>query len=244
MTPQPPARAGDLLAGRYRLVEHTGTDAGCAHFRARDERLQRDVLVDVATDPTSAGPAADGVRALSGADDTGLHEVLDGGAVAGRPFVVRELVGAPYETTEVLHVGGATAVMPVPLPPAGPEAVPEALERPPRPRREGPRPLVLGLIAAAVVALVLTGLAFGGDGGTVLPTTTTTTAPVRAVRPTRTTVRTAPPTTAPTTTVAPTTTTPTTGADVLPPAGPTGPKEKDPKKTADGGPGPGSAPRA
>jgi carboxypeptidase N regulatory subunit len=103
---------------------------------------------------------------------------------------------------------------------------------------------VLGLIAAAVVALVLTGLAFGGDGGTVLPTTTTTTAPVRAVRPTRTPVRTAPPTTAPTTTVAPTTTTPTTVADVLPPAGPTGPKEKDPKKTADGGPGPGSAPRA
>ncbi len=214
MTPQPAPRAGDLLAGRYRLVARTGAGVGCEHFRARDERLRRDVLVDVATQPAPTAPASEGVRALSGADDTGLHAILDGGAVAGRPFVVREVDAdttavTALDTTAELHTGDATAVMPVPVPLPIPEPAGRA-PRPPRPRREGPRPLVLGLIAAAVLVLVLTGVAFGGRGGEVLPTTTSTTpttSPARVAQQRRVVP---PPTTAPPTTAAPTTTSPPT----------------------------------
>ena len=73
MTPEPLPRAGDVLADRYRLHEQIGRDDRSVRFRAHDERLQRDVLVEVAPDPGPGGTPADRVRALTGADDTGLH---------------------------------------------------------------------------------------------------------------------------------------------------------------------------
>jgi hypothetical protein len=209
---------GDLLADRYRLREPLGGGGSCQRFRADDERLHRAVVVEVACDRATTGEVpATSVRALTGADDTGLHEVLDGGTVAGRSFVVRELRGSGFDETAAIDVGPRTAVMAVP-----PAALPleHELTTPPPARRRpaGPWFLAAAAAAALLLALVLASWAGGGkadSGPTTTTSTTATTAP--AVAPPRkspaTTATTAPPTT---TTAAPTTTelvVPTTSAD-------------------------------
>jgi hypothetical protein len=163
------------------------------------------------------GPNA--VRDLSGAEDTGMHSVLDGGEVAGRTFVIRELAGSAYDRTEPIHLGDSTEVM----------AVPDWSELPPLPATPAPVPLparrrvptpsrgvwLVGIAAAAVLALVLVAWGGNGDlGGNLDPTGASTSTTAGTVDATsngqRTTATTTPTTVAPTTTEAPPTTTATT----------------------------------
>jgi hypothetical protein len=151
-----------VVADRYRLLERVGSEHGAERYRARDQRLHRDVLVEV-------GRSAEGidVRAMAGADDTGMHAVLDGGVAEGRTFVVREMAGSAYDETAPIHLGESTAVMAVPgwhEVPSVP-ATPAPAPPPPRRRRSARTPLLwlAGAAAAALLAVALVAWAGGRD---------------------------------------------------------------------------------
>jgi len=91
---------GDLLAGRYRVLERLGSGGMATVHRARDERLERDVAVKVllpnlAGDPATAARFEREARSLAASTHPGVVAVFDvdaGDPQAGRePFFVMEL---------------------------------------------------------------------------------------------------------------------------------------------------------
>ena len=88
--------AGDRL-GRYEILEPLGAGGMGEVYRARDERLQRDVAVKVLPDEVAADPErlerfereARAAAALDHQNITVVHEL---GEHEGRPFIVTELL--------------------------------------------------------------------------------------------------------------------------------------------------------
>ncbi|MEA2607671.1 MAG: eukaryotic-like serine/threonine-protein kinase, partial [Chloroflexota bacterium] len=91
---------GDLLVGRYRVLERLGSGGMATVHRARDERLERDVAVKIllpnlADDPATAARFEREARSLAASSHPGVVAVFDvdaGDPAAGRePFFVMEL---------------------------------------------------------------------------------------------------------------------------------------------------------
>jgi eukaryotic-like serine/threonine-protein kinase len=91
---------GDLLIGRYRILERIGSGGMATVHRARDERLDRDVAVKVllpnlADDPSTAARFDREARSLAASSNPGVVAVFDvdaGDPSSGRePFFVMEL---------------------------------------------------------------------------------------------------------------------------------------------------------
>jgi hypothetical protein len=91
---------GDLLIGRYRILERLGSGGMATVHRARDERLERDVAVKIllpnlADDPVTAARFEREARSLAASSHPGVVAVFDvdaGDPSAGRePFFVMEL---------------------------------------------------------------------------------------------------------------------------------------------------------
>jgi eukaryotic-like serine/threonine-protein kinase len=91
---------GDLLMGRYRILERIGSGGMATVHRARDERLDRDVAVKVllpnlADDPSTAARFEREARSLAASSNPGVVAVFDvdaGDPQTGRePFFVMEL---------------------------------------------------------------------------------------------------------------------------------------------------------
>lgn len=91
---------GDLLMGRYRILERIGSGGMATVHRARDERLDRDVAVKVllpnlADDPSTAARFEREARSLAASSNPGVVAVFDvdaGDPSTGRePFFVMEL---------------------------------------------------------------------------------------------------------------------------------------------------------
>jgi serine/threonine-protein kinase len=84
------------FGGRYLREDILGRGGMARVYRARDERLGRDVALKV-LDGTAAGPdgparMAREARSLAGLDDPRIVRVLDVGEEGGLPFLVMELV--------------------------------------------------------------------------------------------------------------------------------------------------------
>jgi hypothetical protein len=93
-------KPGDLLMGRYRILERLGSGGMATVHRARDERLERDVAVKVllpnlADDPPTAARFEQEARSLAASSHPGVVAVFDvdaGDPATGRePFFVMEL---------------------------------------------------------------------------------------------------------------------------------------------------------
>ena len=91
---------GDLLIGRYRILERLGSGGMATVHRARDERLERDVAVKIllpnlADDPSTAARFEREARSLAASSNPGVVAVFDvdaGDPSTGRePFFVMEL---------------------------------------------------------------------------------------------------------------------------------------------------------
>jgi hypothetical protein len=96
--PREPA-AGDVLAGRYRLLALIGEGGMARVFRARDERLLRDVAVKIARGGRQPAPAPlREEHAASAMFHPNVVAVFDGGRLpdgepgAGRAFIVMEYI--------------------------------------------------------------------------------------------------------------------------------------------------------
>ncbi len=123
-----PAGGGDILNGRYRVLELLGHGAMSTVCKARDEVLLRDVALKI----FSPGSADEGfeerqqseMRLLAGFDHPGLVHIYDAGVdngTSGPPqaFLVMELVsgnnlrsvlaGGPLSLAETTHIGHALA---------------------------------------------------------------------------------------------------------------------------------------
>jgi hypothetical protein len=91
---------GDLLMGRYRILERLGSGGMATVHRARDERLERDVAVKIllpnlAGDPLTAARFEREARSLAASSNPGVVAVFDvdaGDPSTGKePFFVMEL---------------------------------------------------------------------------------------------------------------------------------------------------------
>jgi eukaryotic-like serine/threonine-protein kinase len=91
---------GDLLMGRYRILDRLGSGGMATVHRARDERLERDVAVKIllpnlADDPVTAARFEREARSLAASSNPGVVAVFDvdaGDPAIGRePFFVMEL---------------------------------------------------------------------------------------------------------------------------------------------------------
>ncbi|MGO4250503.1 protein kinase [Paenarthrobacter sp. RAF54_2] len=123
-----PTGGGDILNGRYRILEVLGYGAMSTVCRARDEVLLRDVALKI----FSPGSADEGfeerqqaeMRLLAGFDHPGLVHIYDAGVdttTSGPPraFLVMELVSGnnlrsvlaegPLSLAEITHIGHALA---------------------------------------------------------------------------------------------------------------------------------------
>lgn len=123
-----PTGGGDILNGRYRILELLGHGAMSTVCRARDEVLLRDVALKI----FSPGSADEGfeerqqaeMRLLAGFDHPGLVHIYDAGVDAGtsgppQAFLVMELVSGnnlravlaegPLSLAETTHIGHALA---------------------------------------------------------------------------------------------------------------------------------------
>jgi hypothetical protein len=100
--PLPPLRAGDVVSGRYRLVDHLGAGATATVWRARDLELGRDValkaLLGSGVDPELAGRFEREGIVLGRLNHPNVVPVLASGIEDGRPYLVMELVdGKPLD---------------------------------------------------------------------------------------------------------------------------------------------------
>jgi hypothetical protein len=91
---------GDLLMGRYRILERLGSGGMATVHRARDERLERDVAVKIllpnlAGDPLTAARFEREARSLAASSNPGVVAVFDVDAgdpsTGHEPFFVMEL---------------------------------------------------------------------------------------------------------------------------------------------------------
>ncbi|MCW2599310.1 MAG: serine/threonine protein kinase [Frankiales bacterium] len=115
-----PLAVGDLLAGRYRLLEAVGTDGPAVLWRARDEVLARSVAVKVIPTPNKAARAAaqpflDAAARTGAVNHPGLVRVYDA-ALEPRPgrgtdvaYVIREWVDGEALDVHLAGVGPLAA---------------------------------------------------------------------------------------------------------------------------------------
>ncbi|WP_457630267.1 protein kinase domain-containing protein [Oceanithermus sp.] len=85
----------EVLAGRYRLIEPIGSGGMAEVWRARDERVGREVAVKLLYEhvhPVERQRFAQEVRALAALSHPGVVAIYDLGEEAGRTFFVMELV--------------------------------------------------------------------------------------------------------------------------------------------------------
>lgn len=87
--------ASPTLHGRYSIVARLGENRLATVYRARDERLQRTVLVHILRGELAQQPAMrqrfeEEARRGAQRSHPGLLEVYDSGEVGGRPFMVTE----------------------------------------------------------------------------------------------------------------------------------------------------------
>jgi serine/threonine protein kinase len=109
------------LGGRYRLLERIGRGAVADVWRARDERLERDVAVKVFRGDAAEelGNAQAEIRTLARLDHPGLVGIYDAGTEGDRAWVVMQLIegqplGArvsrgPLPVPEVTRLGAELA---------------------------------------------------------------------------------------------------------------------------------------
>ena len=84
-------RSGDVLAGRYRLIDLLSESGGGRFWRARDAILERFVALHViAEDDPRASGLVDAARTSAGVLDPRILRVLDAEREDGRCFVVNE----------------------------------------------------------------------------------------------------------------------------------------------------------
>jgi serine/threonine protein kinase len=97
---------GFEMAGRYRLVEVLGTGGTSVVYRARDERLHRDVAVKVVSDRDGefAGRLRSEARILARLRHPSIVQVYDVAEHDSRPFLVTELAQGPT-LRHLLHDG-------------------------------------------------------------------------------------------------------------------------------------------
>lgn len=100
-------RPGDLLAGRYRLVDLLSESGGGRFWRAQDDVLERDVALHViAEDDPRAEELLDAARRSAVVLDPRILRVLDADVRDGLCFVVNEW-GAGTSLDIMLAAGGA-----------------------------------------------------------------------------------------------------------------------------------------
>jgi serine/threonine-protein kinase len=94
--PQPELRAGDVVSGRYRLVDHLGAGSTATVWRARDLDLGRDVALKVllgsGVDPDLAARFQREGVVLARLNHPNVVPVLASGVDEGRPYLVMELI--------------------------------------------------------------------------------------------------------------------------------------------------------
>lgn len=86
----------EVLAGRYRLIEPIGSGGMAEVWRARDERVGREVAVKLLYEhvhPVERERFAQEVRALAALSHPGVVAIYDLGEEGGRTYFVMELVG-------------------------------------------------------------------------------------------------------------------------------------------------------
>ncbi|WP_457637126.1 serine/threonine-protein kinase [Oceanithermus sp.] len=86
----------EVLAGRYRLIEPIGSGGMAEVWRARDERVGREVAVKLLYEhvhPVERERFAQEVRALAALSHPGVVSIYDLGEEEGRTYFVMELVG-------------------------------------------------------------------------------------------------------------------------------------------------------
>ena len=91
------AEAGQVLAGRYRLVELLGQGGMATIFRAHDAQLGRDVAVKVlraeyGRDPAFVARFRQEAQSAAALNHPNVVNVFDYGMEAGDPFIVMELI--------------------------------------------------------------------------------------------------------------------------------------------------------
>jgi hypothetical protein len=104
--PAASAAEGPLVLGRYRLCERLGTGAFGVVWRARDERLERDVAVKViAREHVASGRPAQEARAAARLAHPAIVTLYEAGADDDATYLVSELVHG--ETLARLLAAGA-----------------------------------------------------------------------------------------------------------------------------------------
>src|SRR5207249_3261520 len=102
-------QVGTLLCGRYRLLGELGRGGMARVFRARDERIGRDVAVktlapELALDRHAFERFQDEARAIGRLVHPHIAPLFDVGAYQGQPFMVLQLVEGP-SLEELLRAG-------------------------------------------------------------------------------------------------------------------------------------------
>ncbi|MBZ5735569.1 protein kinase family protein [Nocardioides sp. TRM66260-LWL] len=99
-------RPGDVLAGRYRLIDLLSESGGGRFWRAQDDVLERDVALHViAADDPRADDLLDAARRSAAVLDPRILRVLDADVRDGRCFVVNEW-GSGTSLDIMLAAGG------------------------------------------------------------------------------------------------------------------------------------------
>jgi eukaryotic-like serine/threonine-protein kinase len=106
---------GSTLAGRYRIGSLIAAGGMARVYRARDERLDRDVAVKILAAPYADDPAyserfLSEARAAAGITHPSLVHVYDSGTDDGRHFIVMELLDRHRSLRQVLEERGRLEV--------------------------------------------------------------------------------------------------------------------------------------
>jgi hypothetical protein len=106
---------GSTIAGRYRIGSLIAAGGMARVFRARDERLDRDVAVKVLAQPYAGDPAyaerfLSEARAAAGITHPSLVHVYDSGSDDGSHFIVMELLDRHRSLRQVLDQRGRLEV--------------------------------------------------------------------------------------------------------------------------------------
>ena len=107
------AEIGNVLAGRYRLIELLGQGSMAKIYRARDGQLERDVAVKVlrpeyGQDPDFGSRFRQEAQAAASLNHPSIVSVYDYGTEAAGPFIVMELVDGEDLASIIRRSGALT----------------------------------------------------------------------------------------------------------------------------------------